>query len=143
MNGFELILNVNTMSWLLNGRYTKEFSRLFECPLPFYVLDLFVLIEDRARLVHAIDCYLDRLFREGVVKVEPGHVQIEDSSNARCLAVVRWDHLLDDGSIHSSSTVRYVFRRGSCSGRARIELVEYLDAAFPELSETLGIAVET
>lgn len=129
MTGSRLKLTLNTIGTLLARGDADELATYFECPLPVYVDDKFILYGSREQLVEALAVYMIEVSRFNVHRIEPALVRIEDTTPSRSLFVVRWNYLLEDGTCCSSNVVRYAGRRGAFDGMLRIELVEYLDTA--------------
>lgn len=127
MTGSRLKLTLNTIGTLLARGDADELATYFECPLPVYVDDRFILFGSRDQLAEALAAYMIEVSRFNVHRIEPLLVRIEDTTPSRSLFVVRWNYLLEDGTCCSSNVVRYVGRRGALDGTLRIELVEYLD----------------
>lgn len=137
MNGSELVLTLNAIGRLLVRGDMDRVASYFECPLPLYVGDSFILFQSRRKMADALAIYHESARMGGVRRIAPTLIRMEDSTQRRCLAVIRWDHLLEDGSVQSSSTVRYICRRGTVTGRFTVELVEYIEPGLAQLEDRL------
>lgn len=137
MNGSELILTLNAIGRLIVRGDMDRVASYFECPLPLYVGESFILFQSRRKMADALTVYHEAARNNGVRRIAPTVLRMEDSTARRCLVVIRWDHLLADGTVQSSSTVRYIFRRGTVSGRYTVELVEYIEPGFALLEHKL------
>lgn len=137
MTNSELQLALNTMGqWMKNGELDK-LADVFETPMPLYAKDRFVLQGNKAAIQSGLSAYRRAAEANGVAYFRPTIQQVEARKHSRMLAVVRWDHLRADGTLFSSSEVRYVFRRDQTSVWLRIELVEYIQMSFEKLCDEL------
>jgi hypothetical protein len=137
MNGSELLLTLNAIGRLLVRGDIDRVATYYECPLPLYVGNSFILFHSHRRIADALAICHASARRHGVRRIAPTILQVEDSTARRCLAVIRWDHLLTDGTVQSSSVVRYVLRRGALSGRTTVELVEYIEPGLVPIEDML------
>ena len=60
--------------------------------------------------------YAEDVARARVRRLEPVLLRVEDATANRCMFVVRWNHLLHDGTCGTSNVIRYVGRRGLIDG---------------------------
>ena len=134
MTGSQLKLTLNAIGRLLAKGDVEELTTFFECPLPVYTNDRFMLFRTREKLAEALSVYAAQAAQNNVRRIEPVILKIEDSTSYRCMFVIRWEYLMEDGTRCAASVVRYVGRRGDLDGMFKIELVEYLETgvdAFP------------
>jgi hypothetical protein len=128
MTGSHLKLTLNAIGNLFSDGDARRLTDYYECPLPVYVKDKFVLFQCRDRITEALAVFMRQAANRGIRRIEPELVRIEDATAHRSLFVTRWNHVLDDGSCAYCNIIRYVGRRGMLDGQMRIELVEYLQA---------------
>lgn len=137
MNVSELHLTLNAIGRLLLWGDVTRVANYYECPLPVYLGDHLVLFHSHRKLAETLSVLHAAARQGGVRRITPGFLRVEDSTTRRCLALVRWDHVLADGTVQSSSTVRYVFRRGGPGGRSTVEMVEYIELGLARFEDML------
>jgi len=125
----ELLLMLQTIGALTMQREYREVKKYCARPLSFYARDKFFLIRTSHQLEEGLRRHAGQMQANGVSRVRPTILRVEDRSEARCLAVVRWDHLDASGDCVLSNTIRYVVRQSPERMRPLIELVEYLEVA--------------
>ncbi len=143
MNCSELLITLNAIGRLLAQGDMDRLTDYFDCPLPLYVGNRFILFNSRQKMTEALGIYHLAAMRSGVCRFAPQILKVEDLTARRCLAVIRWHHLRKDGSLHASSTVRYVCRRGAVSGNTSVELMEYIGPGPPHLEDMLHAVVSS
>lgn len=139
----QLKLTLNAMATLLAEGDVRGLASYFECPLPVYIDNKFILFQSREKVAEALAVFTIEAARNKVKRIEPSVVEIEDFTAYRSLFVARWDFLLADGTCLYSNVVRYVGRRGELDGLLRIELLEYLKTGAPDTAAQLLDIVET
>ena len=136
----EVTIFMKTLSALLRQKDWMRVAEHYQFPLPFYHQDDIVLMQNPSEFLQALSLRNLFLRDEGIERLEPLVLKIEERSERRCLMVVQWDHITVDNIIKFQSKVRYVIAYGQQIGDFKIELVEYLVPVFTAFAEQFSRA---
>lgn len=131
MTASEVVLTINTLAQLFMRQNFSALAGYFDTPVPLYTPDRVIVLKKRVWIERALMAYFGVLKNAQVVRVRPVLLDVEDTTPKRNMVLVRWEFLDAADTPVCSSTARYVLRRGDTEGRARIELIEYTEMAFP------------
>lgn len=137
MTPAEISLTLKAMQKLLLRNELGPAVDKYAMPVSVYLQDRFFLFRDQVALKRAIDIYRRILVDEGITRIDPTVLSIEDISDQRVVSRVRLCFWRADRSELTPSELRYVHRRGETTADLKIEMVEYLSLGFHDYANQL------
>ncbi len=105
----------------------------FAYPMPLYADDGIQVFGSPDTLAEGLAQYRDAATAAGIKQVTPRIVAEGLPVRGYSNVWVEWDHIDAQGQCQRTSQVRYVFHRECAALFPKIELVEYIKTAFPEV----------
>lgn len=112
----------------------------FVFPIPLYTQDTLQVFGASCTFQEVLTMYRDAAIRAGVTRMAPRILAEGLAINSYSNMWVEWDHFDASGACLRTSQVHYVCCHGAASLFPRIELVEYIETAFPEVSASFAVA---
>ncbi len=123
---------------LMQGRIDAVLEN-FVFPIPLYAGDTLQVFGAPCTFKEVLTMYHDASLNAGITKITPRILADGLPVNGYSNVWVEWDHLDAQGTCLKTSQVHYVLRYDDAARSPKIELIEYIEQAFPEVSASYSM----
>lgn len=112
----------------------------FVYPLPMYMGHDLQVFANAAMFLEALEVYREAVRDADITSLTPRLVASGITSKTNSSLWIEWDHSDSTGKNHRISQVRYFLQKPEFGQPPKIQMIEYSDSAFPEVSGEFRIA---
>lgn len=140
MQAPELTRFLNDLGSALMAGDTRRVAARFSTPTPVYLNDALMVLGSREIAHEAMEIMYRGFVAQGVHKLEARIAAVELPRGPMQKVWVDWDYRGAGGLPIATIRAEYVLRHPDRTGETMIEMVNYVDFAFPAIIDALPLA---